>query len=113
MFSLPRNDPSKFAKSWNLSQSSMPVGVPWMRRDGGKQITGAPGVWVKIKTAVEPIESPAEAQMKSPLEFDDVAAIDYDRNAGWSSLVARWAHNPKVGGSNPPPATTYGFGGLP
>ena len=25
--------------------------------------------------------------------------------AGWSSLVARWAHNPKVGGSNPPPST--------
>ena len=25
--------------------------------------------------------------------------------AGWSSLVARRAHNPKVGGSNPPPAT--------
>ena len=29
----------------------------------------------------------------------------YDGIAGWSSLVARWAHNPKVGGSNPPPAT--------
>jgi hypothetical protein len=29
----------------------------------------------------------------------------YDFPAGWSSLVARWAHNPKVGGSNPPPAT--------
>jgi hypothetical protein len=29
----------------------------------------------------------------------------YDALAGWSSLVARWAHNPKVGGSNPPPAT--------
>ena len=26
--------------------------------------------------------------------------------AGWSSLVARWAHNPKVEGSNPSPATT-------
>ena len=26
--------------------------------------------------------------------------------AGWSSLVARWAHNPKVRGSNPLPATT-------
>ena len=26
-------------------------------------------------------------------------------DAGWSSLVARWAHNPKAGGSNPPPAT--------
>ena len=37
--------------------------------------------------------------------FDDAVVIDYDRNAGWSSLVARWAHNPKVGGSNPPPAT--------
>jgi hypothetical protein len=24
--------------------------------------------------------------------------------AGWSSLVARWAHNPKVTGSNPVPA---------
>ncbi len=26
-------------------------------------------------------------------------------DAGWSSPVARRAHNPKVGGSNPPPAT--------
>ena len=26
-------------------------------------------------------------------------------SAGWSSLVARRAHNPEVGGSNPPPAT--------
>ena len=25
-------------------------------------------------------------------------------SAGWSSSVARRAHNPKVGGSNPPPA---------
>ena len=25
--------------------------------------------------------------------------------AGWSSPVARWAHNPKVPGSNPGPAT--------
>ena len=25
--------------------------------------------------------------------------------AGWSSLVARQAHNLEVGGSNPPPAT--------
>ena len=29
-------------------------------------------------------------------------------DAGWSSPVARWAHNPKVGGSNPPPATKGG-----
>src|SRR5271167_4839635 len=32
-------------------------------------------------------------------------ALCYSFHAGWSSLVARWAHNPKVGGSNPPPAT--------
>ena len=37
--------------------------------------------------------------------FDDAESIVYDQAAGWSSLVARWAHNPKVGGSNPPPAT--------
>jgi hypothetical protein len=29
----------------------------------------------------------------------------YSSDAGWSSPVARWAHNPKVAGSNPAPAT--------
>jgi hypothetical protein len=28
-------------------------------------------------------------------------------DAGWSSLVARRAHNPKVVGSNPAPATSF------
>jgi hypothetical protein len=37
--------------------------------------------------------------------FDAHTRGCYDESAGWSSLVARWAHNPKVGGSNPPPAT--------
>ncbi len=32
---------------------------------------------------------------------------DYNTDAGWSSLVARRAHNPKVVGSNPAPATTF------
>src|SRR6185295_8579060 len=36
---------------------------------------------------------------------DSRSSERYDGCAGWSSLVARWAHNPKVGGSNPPPAT--------
>src|SRR5712671_6451226 len=40
-------------------------------------------------------------------QFDPASPHCYDFSAGWSSLVARWAHNPKVGGSNPPPATTY------
>jgi hypothetical protein len=34
----------------------------------------------------------------------------YTQYAGWSSPVARWAHNPKVVGSNPTPATNYPFG---
>src|SRR5699024_8103811 len=29
--------------------------------------------------------------------------------AGWSSLVARWAHNPKVGSSNLDPATKFKY----
>ena len=31
--------------------------------------------------------------------------VFYKSDAGWSSLVARRAHNPKVRGSNPLPAT--------
>jgi hypothetical protein len=31
--------------------------------------------------------------------------IEFNYIAGWSSLVARQAHNLKVGGSNPSPAT--------
>ena len=44
-------------------------------------------------------------QHARPAPFDDPSRDCYDPSAGWSSLVARWAHNPKVGGSNPPPAT--------
>src|SRR5205085_9825142 len=33
--------------------------------------------------------------------------------AGWSSPVARWAHNPKVAGSNPAPATNLRHCQLP
>jgi hypothetical protein len=42
--------------------------------------------------------------------FDSYATALYSpphSDAGWSSLVARRAHNPKVVGSNPAPATIY------
>ena len=42
---------------------------------------------------------------KSPRRIDLALTNPYYRSAGWSSLVARWAHNPKVAGSNPAPAT--------
>ena len=35
--------------------------------------------------------------------------ITADFDAGWSSLAARRAHNPKVVGSNPTPATNNGM----
>jgi hypothetical protein len=38
-------------------------------------------------------------------KFDARGNLRYHDVAGWSSLVARWAHNPKVVGSNPTPAT--------
>ena len=47
----------------------------------------------------------AEARLSEASAFDACRTGCYYQSAGWSSLVARWAHNPKVGGSNPPPAT--------
>ncbi len=38
--------------------------------------------------------------------------IIYPLDAGWSSLAARRAHNPKVVGSNPAPATSYAHIGI-
>ncbi len=38
-------------------------------------------------------------------------SVQFNRNsAGWSSQVARRAHNPEVAGSNPAPATRYVMG---
>ena len=39
------------------------------------------------------------------LELRKVSKSSIFNDAGWSSLVARRAHNPKVVGSNPTPAT--------
>ena len=45
-----------------------------------------------------------------------ILEAEQEFTAGWSSPVARWAHNPKVSGSNPDPATNnkkgQGFLGL-
>ena len=44
-----------------------------------------------------------------PRKFDPAPRYATIVSAGWSSLVARWAHNPKVEGSNPSPATKRFF----
>jgi hypothetical protein len=41
------------------------------------------------------------------VSFDEPLRFRYHAFAGWSSLVARRAHNPKVVGSNPTPATNF------
>ena len=43
-----------------------------------------------------------------PRRFGGTAGrpLSWRHDAGWSSSVARWAHNPEVAGSNPAPATT-------
>lgn len=38
------------------------------------------------------------------LTIRDKKPIINNVDAGWSSLEARWAHNPKAAGSNPAPA---------
>ena len=40
-------------------------------------------------------------------KFDCALLLRYTANAGWSSLVARRAHNPKVVSSNLTPATNF------
>ena len=47
--------------------------------------------------------------MRSVVRIYPGPPIWYD--AGWSSPVARWAHNPKVAGSNPAPATNFAYQG--
>jgi hypothetical protein len=41
------------------------------------------------------------------VQFDLPSLIRYSHEAGWSSLVARRAHNPKVVSSNLTPATNF------
>src|SRR5262249_47222442 len=61
-------------------------GTAWHRRDA-----------VRATEAVAPRRGLTAPDASGRFEFV---------TAGWSSPVARWAHNPKVAGSNPAPATT-------
>ena len=49
------------------------------------------------------------AKIQNVLDFSGHVDYYYHLIAGWSSLVARRAHNPKVRGSNPLPATKTQF----
>src|SRR5882762_10640403 len=44
---------------------------------------------------------------ESVFRFAQKESHNYSKTAGWSSLVARQAHNLKAAGSNPAPATKF------
>src|SRR5690606_28603966 len=54
------------------------------------------------------IAYPGSGDPRHPPSFPTRRSSDLDITAGWSSSVARWAHNPEVAGSNPAPATSPG-----
>ena len=51
--------------------------------------------------------SPLTAAERMLFRFAQRRYRNYPQNAGWSSLVARQAHNLKAAGSNPAPATNF------
>ena len=55
-----------------------------------------------VAGVARPGSAPADAGLAGRRVTDKVCLPN---DAGWSSLVARRAHNPKVAGSNPAPAT--------
>jgi hypothetical protein len=63
-----------------------------MTRDGAARSTGKTLHWRLLKPA-------------SPRQAHNLTKQHAPKDAGWSSPVARQAHNLKVAGSNPAPAT--------
>ena len=61
--------------------------------------------WGGTPTSTSPTERPIGCVDR--IENRMLACKIVVDDAGWSSPVARWAHNPKVAGSNPAPATIY------
>src|SRR5262245_19931983 len=52
-------------------------------------------------------ESKHDSFVSRDFRFARNSYRNYSKHAGWSSLVARQAHNLKVAGSNPAPATNF------
>jgi hypothetical protein len=74
--------------------------MPNRAREATTQARGTPAV------SMLPERRPGRLFHIFPSHWFDAFLPDcYYQIAGWSSLVARWAHNPKVAGSNPAPAT--------
>ena len=75
----------------------------------GRDTNGSALVWQKFTT-----NDFLTKQRKSIISVPSLAtkniSFEFKIDAGWSSLVARWAHNPKVVSSNLAPATKHNKG---
>ena len=66
-------------------------------------------VWQKF-TANDCLTKYRKSIISVPSLANKNISFEFKIDAGWSSLVARWAHNPKVVSSNLAPATKYNKG---
>ena len=72
------------------------------RRAHNPKVTGSnpvPAIYAQIAQLVEQLICNQQVIGSSP-----IIGFQFNNTAGWSSLEARRAHNPKVTGSNPVPA---------
>ena len=85
------------------AQSPRPLGVLTCQRRYGHALTKTIQMFDRLVLS-SPLSPESAANDAIWLDLRaDVRLCTAD--AGWSSSVARWAHNPEVTGSNPVPAT--------
>ena len=70
----------------------------------GRDTDGSALVWQKFATN-DFLTKYRKPIISVPLLANKHVSFEFKIDAGWSSLVARWAHNPKVVSSNLAPAT--------
>ena len=108
--SSPENQMPRWwiSTGWGSPAKRLTAGFPLTRRTvgGGTALPGrracARGRAGRVRPTTHSgaCRNPDGRRLRRPCT---VASTD----AGWSSSVARWAHNPEVTGSNPVPATTW------
>src|SRR5258707_11000613 len=86
----------------------MGLELSWLERTPDKREVGSstlPRPTIEFSDLKFRISGRDRTEKFERLRLEMVWGPGVDFGAGWSSPVARWAHNPKVAGSNPAPAT--------
>src|SRR3954464_3590719 len=99
------------SKCWayhpNLSPAFIPFGYHRSTNPGSDQLAVPTRILPVLPMVIIPM-SKSFSQISAVLVcFVLTIAISVQQDAGWSSLVARQAHNLKAAGSNPAPATNF------